>query len=134
MVHILLIEDNPGDVFMIREALRTCSVPADVIIAGDGEEGLNLLRADDPPVDLVLLDLNLPKFSGLVVLERSRRIGRPPVVIFSASDREEDQALALALGAREFVTKPPGYAAFSQSIHGILERWAASEATQSHIL
>jgi hypothetical protein len=41
MVHILLIEDNPGDVLMIREALRTCSVPADVIIAFDGEEGLH---------------------------------------------------------------------------------------------
>jgi DNA-binding response OmpR family regulator len=125
MIHILLIEDNPGDVLMIREALRTCDIAADVVIAFDGEEGLRLLGDERVPIDLVLLDLNLPKFGGLDVLERTRKMGRPPVIIFSGSDKESDRHRALELGALEFVTKPPQFGEFCRAIHAILRRWKA---------
>jgi CheY-like chemotaxis protein len=61
MLHLGLIEDNPADVLLIREALRSCPIPADVTIAYDGEEGLRMLTQEGRKFDFVILDLQLPK-------------------------------------------------------------------------
>jgi DNA-binding response OmpR family regulator len=125
MVHILLIEDNPGDVLMIREALRASPIPADVVIAYDGEEGLRLLKEEKVPADFVILDLNLPKCSGLAILEQHRDKDGPPVVVLTGSPNASDAERAKELGVRDYVIKPQGFQPFIKAVQGILERWAS---------
>ena len=123
--HALLIEDNPSDVMLIREAMRRSEVPFDVEIAYDGEEGLKLLGIVGLNFDLVILDLNLPKFSGHAILERYRVQNGPPVVIFSGSNNPQHKEAALALGAADYVVKPSTYEDFIRAVQGILGRYAA---------
>src|SRR5712691_7085571 len=103
MVHILLIEDNTADVMLVREALRTCPIPADVTIAYDGEQGLRLLTNPKFKPDFILLDLNLSKASGLELLEHFPAWEGPPVIVLSGSDSPSDKRRALELGARDYV-------------------------------
>jgi two-component system response regulator len=124
MVHILLIEDNAADVMLVREALRSCSLPADVVIAYDGDEGLRLLTESKLKPDFVLLDLNLPKYSGLELLERCRAEEGAPVIVLSGSQNPGDRERALELGAREYVQKPLDFNSFMRAVHGIVMRWA----------
>ena len=126
--HALLIEDNPSDVMLIREAMRRAEMPFDVEIAYNGEEGLKLLESAGSNFDLVILDLNLPKFSGLAILEQYRVQNGPPVVVFSGSSNPFHKEAALALGARDFVVKPSTYEGFIRAVRGILEKHAAHAA------
>ena len=109
---------------LVREALRTCPIAADVLIAYDGEQALRMLTELQFKPDFIVMDLSLPKFSGLVLLERFRELGGEPVIVFSASVNEADQARAMELGAREYVTKPPVFNDFVAAVHGMVERWA----------
>jgi hypothetical protein len=68
-VEVLLVEDNEGDVSLVRQSLIECDRPVELTVARDGEEALLLLRASDFQPDLVILDLNIPRLSGLAVLE-----------------------------------------------------------------
>lgn len=70
MLHVLLVEDNQGDVLLVREAIRSSSLDADVLVAYDGEQALRFLSQFNFKPDIVLLDLNMPKFSGLQILEK----------------------------------------------------------------
>ena len=111
---IVIIEDNPGDVFIMEEALREHNLPAAVAVLSNGEEALRFfdrlehdLTASCP--DIVLLDLNLPKHSGHQVLARIRGSGRcssVPVVIVSSSEAETDLAENRRLGATAYFKKP----------------------------
>lgn len=96
-VEILLVEDNPGDVRLMRELLLEAKVLNHVTVAGDGEHALALLRGTDghsaPLPDLILLDLNLPKRSGQEVLEAVKSdpsLRHIPVVILTTSNAETD--------------------------------------------
>jgi DNA-binding response OmpR family regulator len=107
---------------LVREALRTSSVSADLLVAYDGEEALKYLASRS--FQLVILDLNLPRANGHTILERRARLdGAPPIVVFSSSRGERDRQQALQLGAREYVVKPSHLDEFVQTIHGMLERW-----------
>jgi DNA-binding response OmpR family regulator len=123
MRHVLLIEDNPSDVFLIREAIRQSSVPADVIVAYDGARGLQLLDEPHPLPDLVILDLNLPSRSGMDILQRHPPNPPPPVVVFTGSSNPDERDRALQLGASDYVVKPDGWDEYRAAIHGVLERW-----------
>ena len=68
MLHVLLVEDNSGDVLMVREAIRTSSVQADVMIAYDGEQAIEFLTEFKFKPDVIFLDLNIPKFDGFVMI------------------------------------------------------------------
>lgn len=129
MLHVLLIEDNPSDVLMVREAMRKSHIAADVVIAYDGEEGAKLLH--DTSFDLVILDLNIPKFSGHAILEQYRHRTGPPVVVLTGSDDPRDKESALALGAADYVVKPPAFEDFLRAVQDILERHAAFRAKGS---
>jgi len=120
MVHILLVEDNPGDVLLVREAVRLSAVDADVLIAYDGEQAERFLL-NDP--SLIILDLNVPKFSGFQILERHRVQQRAPVVVLTCSDNPADEKRALELGANEYVVKPARHDAFISSVRSMIERW-----------
>jgi CheY-like chemotaxis protein len=117
-----LIEDNPGDVFLVREALREHGIVADLEVIEDGEVAYSYWdRYSDtvaPPCpDLVLLDINLPRRSGLEILERIRNT--PPcanlnVVIVSSSMNRRDVEQAHRLGIQEYFRKPTHLEAFLQ--------------------
>jgi CheY-like chemotaxis protein len=124
MLHVLLVEDNPADVFLIREAIRTSSVAADVTIACDGAQALKMLDDPDPTPDLVIMDLNLPKLGGLDVLERHPPAGHPPpVVIFTSSHGIEERRRAMALGASDYIEKPFTLDEYLDVIRGAIEKW-----------
>jgi two-component system, chemotaxis family, response regulator Rcp1 len=118
-IHLLLVEDNPGDVLLIRESLRHCSLPVDVTIAENGTQALARLT-EGFKADLIILDLNLPQLDGYALLERLGVIDTP-IVVFSWAT--EGTQRALDLGARDIVQKPSDFAEFVQAVCGIVEKW-----------
>jgi CheY-like chemotaxis protein len=129
MLHLLLIEDNTSDVLLIREALRRCSVPADVVIAYDGEAAMQVLHQPEFRPDLIVLDLNVPKLSGLDLLESFRNEANIPVAVFTGSANEADRERALSMGARDYITKPNSFDGYMKAICGILQRWWPTDAS-----
>ena len=127
MLHVLLVEDNPSDVLLIREAIRTSSVQADVTIAYDGDTALRMLEDPTPAPDLIILDLNLPRVGGLEILQRHPPNGRPPPVVVFTSSREE-RARAMALGASDYIVKPMTWDEYLDAIRGAVERWVPRAA------
>ncbi len=121
-IHLLLVEDNPGDVLLIREALRQCSQSVDVTIAEDGARALQLLRAGFK-ADLIILDLNIPRMDGYAVMECLGQI-RTPIIAFTWSIEGAERALTL--GAKEVVRKPSDYSAFIEAVCRIVETWGRS--------
>jgi len=122
-MEILLVEDNAGDAVLIRQILADASVPVNLHIVRDGEQALTMLSDADFRPALIILDLNIPRISGSVLLERWKA-QRTPVVVFSSSLNDAERARVMALGAREFVQKPTDMEAFSAAVCGIIERWA----------
>ena len=113
-IEVLLVEDDPGDELMTREAFEDNKIGNTLHVARDGEEALDFLyrrgaHADAPSVDLILLDLNLPKYDGRQVLERIKSdpdLTHVPVVILTTSSSEEDILRSYKLHANAYVTKP----------------------------
>lgn len=110
---ILLVEDNPADVFLIREALASNEVKAEIFVARDGEEAIRALEQIDEGriscPDLIVIDLNLPRRSGFEVLARVRsswKCGEKPAVILSSSTAASDREQAARLGASSYIRKP----------------------------
>src|SRR5579862_903357 len=128
-VEVLLIEDDPGDELMTREAFADNKIGNRLHVARDGEEALDFLyrrgeHADAPKVDLVLLDLNLPKYDGREVLERIRsdpELTHMPVVILTTSSYHEDILRSYKLHANAFVTKPVDVNQFISAVRQIDE-------------
>jgi chemotaxis family two-component system response regulator Rcp1 len=113
-IEILLVEDNPGDVRLTKEALREGKVYSNLHTVKDGVEAMEFLRKkgkykDVPRPDIILLDLNLPKKDGREVLEEIKTDGdlkRIPVVVLTTSKAEEDVLRTYNLHANCYVTKP----------------------------
>jgi two-component system, response regulator len=138
---ILLIEDNPDDEFLTRDALRTGGVQHDVVVARDGAEALDWIFPDENTSmaqmpDLVLLDLKLPKMSGFDVLERIRGNGRTkglPVVILTSSSETQDIQRSYAIGANSYVRKPVNFAEFVRAVQALGVYWlTVNEPLQKH--
>jgi DNA-binding response OmpR family regulator len=125
-VAILLIEDNPGDTRLVEEALKACSVPVELTVAMDGETALSLLKNEEAKPDLVILDLNIPKVSGISVLEQYPP-NETPIVVFSSTWGQTEIRRALALGAREVVHKPIDMQAFIDAVCGIIRKWGPGD-------
>ncbi len=117
MQRILLVEDSNSDVFLIREALRTASVSAEIQVVSDGEKAIRFfdeLDADEqaPCPILILLDLNLPKRTGAEVLQhirKSRRCANALVAIVTSSGSDRDRRDASRFGADRYFQKPSSY-------------------------
>jgi len=122
-MEILLVEDNAGDAVLIRQILADASVPVNLHIVRDGEQALTMLSDADFQPALIILDLNIPRISGSVLLERWRA-QQTPVVVFSSSLNDAERARVMELGAREFVQKPTDVEEFGAAVCGIIERWA----------
>ena len=110
---LLLVEDNPADVFLVQEAIREEGLDCDLHLVDDGEQALQFFdRVDagsEEPPDLLLLDLNVPRIGGEQVLERLRRTqggAHIMVVVITSSDSPRDRQRAVDLGADEYFRKP----------------------------
>jgi CheY-like chemotaxis protein len=110
-MHILIIEDNPGDVELLEIAFEMNGFEPRVQVAENGEEALlqlgKLAGSGNLP-DLVLLDLNMPRMTGFEVLEamREQNFGAVPTVVWTSSLLQCDRERCFALGARDFLSKP----------------------------
>ena len=130
-VEILLVEDNPGDVRLTKEALREGKVYSTLHWAKDGVEALEFLHregkyADAPRPDIILLDLNLPKKDGREVLEIIKSddlLKHIPVVVLTTSKAEEDVLKSYALHANCYVTKPVDLEKFIVVVKSIDRFW-----------
>ena len=130
-VEILLVEDNPGDVRLTKEALREGKVYNNLHWAKDGVEALEFLRregkhADAPRPDIILLDLNLPKKDGREVLSSIKnddRFKQIPVVILTTSEAEEDVLRSYELHANCYITKPVDLDKFIVVVQSIDRFW-----------
>jgi len=131
---ILLVEDNPDDEELTRKALKGANIANEVVVAHDGLEALDYLfgtgayagRDLSRLPQLVLLDIKLPKVSGLQVLERlrtDRRTRLIPVVILTSSSEEEDVLASYQLGANSYVRKPVEFEHFTEAIRHVGLYW-----------
>ncbi len=130
-IEILLIEDNPGDVRLTREILRDSRVRNSLIAVKDGEEAMNYLYRRSPfekalRPDLILLDLNLPRISGLEILGKIKSdndLRAIPVVILTTSQAEKDIQAGYDAYANAYITKPVSLEQFSRIIQSIEGFW-----------
>ncbi|WP_374022661.1 response regulator [Mycobacterium sp. HNNTM2301] len=128
-IDILLVEDDPGDELITREAFEHNKLNNRLHVAHDGEEGLDYLYrrgqfADAPRPDLILLDLNLPKYDGRQLLEKVKSdpdLARIPVVVLTTSSAEEDILRSYKLHANAYVTKPVDLDQFMKAVRQIDE-------------
>ncbi|WP_342800476.1 response regulator [Nocardia sp. No.11] len=128
-IDILLVEDDPGDELMTREAFEDNKIGNTLHVVRDGEEALDFLYrggayAEAPRPDLILLDLNLPKYDGRQVLEKIKadsELSHIPVVVLTTSAAEEDILRSYKLHANAYVTKPVDLDQFIAAIRQIDE-------------
>lgn len=131
VIEILLVEDNPGDARLTREALRDGKVRNNLSVVVDGVEAMAFLRREGPYAgaqrpDLILLDLNLPRKSGREVLAEVKsdpELARIPVVVLTTSKADEDVAKAYEYHANCYITKPVDFEEFNTVVRSIEEFW-----------
>ena len=141
-IEILLVEDNPGDVDLTKEALEGAKVCNRLHVADDGAKAIAFLRKEGeyaaaPRPDLILLDLNLPKKDGRQVLAEIKAVpelAQIPVVILTTSDAEEDILRAYQLHANCYITKPVDFAQFLKVIKTIEDFWLTVVKLPKHNL
>jgi chemotaxis family two-component system response regulator Rcp1 len=130
-MEVLLVEDNPGDVRLTREALRDSLVPNSLSVVHDGEQAVLFLRregkyAGAPRPDIILLDFNLPKRDGGEVLEVIKADGdlrKIPVVVLTTSQAARDIQRAYDLHANCYITKPLDLDRFMAVVKSIEDFW-----------
>ena len=130
-IEILLVEDNPGDARLAKEALRESKLRNNLNIVVDGVEAMDYLHkkgkyADATTPDLVLLDLNLPKKDGREVLAEAKaddKLKRIPVVILTTSTAEEDVLKTYDLHANCYISKPIDLDQFMKVVKSIEDFW-----------
>lgn len=134
---ILLVEDNHQDELLILRALRKANVVNQIDVVRDGQQALDYLfcqgesagRDPKQPPAVVLLDIGLPRLSGLEVLERLRadpRTRLQPVAILTSSDEDKDRLKSYENGANSFVRKPMDFAEFAETVARMGVYWIAT--------
>jgi chemotaxis family two-component system response regulator Rcp1 len=134
LIEILLVEDNVGDVGLMREALSEAKVPNRLHVAKDGVEALQFLKkenqhAGSPSPDLVVLDLNIPKRNGFEVLELIKsdpQFKRIPVIILTSSKADGDVLRCYNSYANSYVTKPVDFDKYFSVVEVIDEFWLST--------
>ncbi len=124
-VRILLVEDNPDDVELTLKAFEKQNLVNDIIVARDGEEALDILfqrdkeSAEQRNIDLVLLDLKLPKVDGLEVLKQVKENPKTkviPVIVLTSSKEENDMSKSYRLGVNSYIRKPVNFEKFTEVV------------------
>lgn len=130
-IEILLVEDNPGDIRLAREALNECKVRNNLHVVEDGVEAMMFLRRQEGYAgaarpDVIILDLNLPRKDGREVLEEIKAdsdLRLIPVVILTTSKAEEDILRSYSLHANCYITKPMDLTQFYKVVRSIEDFW-----------
>ena len=130
-VEILLVEDNPGDVRLTREALKEGKVKNNLSVVPDGVAAMSFLKkegeyANATKPDLILLDLNLPKMDGREVLEEIKShdgLKTIPVVVLTSSEAEEDINITYGRHANCYIQKPPDLDQFIKIVKNVEDFW-----------
>jgi CheY-like chemotaxis protein len=130
-LHILLVEDNEGDIILTREALREVTAVKDISVVRDGREAIHFLYKTGAHVnaqvpDLVLLDINLPKVDGKEVLKTIKQdpaLRSLPVIVLTTSASEKDILEAYTHYANCYITKPVDYSSFMKVIQSVESFW-----------
>lgn len=133
-MRVLVVEDIGSDAILLREALRDAGMADELVYANDGQRALDLLQADGPLPQLVLLDLNLPGISGHEVLDRVRanpRLAELPIVVLTTSGSPKDVAFAYTHRANAYVRKPNGFEALSSVARAIRDFWVRTATLPS---
>lgn len=127
---ILLVEDSPSDVRLIREALKETAVPVQIAVARDGIEAIDYLHRTESGAatrpDIILLDLNLPRKNGREVLaemKSSSNLKQIPVLVMTSSRAEEDISQAYSLNANCYITKPGDLQEYMNVVRAIEDFW-----------
>lgn len=131
LIEILLVEDNPGDIVLTKEAFKESRILVNLNTVEDGLEALNYLNQKEqykekPKPDLILLDLNLPRMNGfelLTKIKKNKSWRNIPVVVLTCSNATEDIIKIYALRANCFITKPVNLKQFNNVIKGISNFW-----------
>ncbi len=130
-IHILLVDDNEGDILLTREALEEARIINKISIAYDGMEAIDFLKkvaphtADGMP-DLILLDINLPKMNGtevLSIIKRDPELRRIPVIMLTTSSSEKDILASYNNYANCYITKPVDLQRFMDVVRTIEDFW-----------
>jgi CheY-like chemotaxis protein len=124
-VEVLLVEDNPGDILVVKHAVARERFPVSIHVAVDGEQAIDLLARRHFDPDLVILDLKLPKIDGLAVLERVHP--NVPVVVFSSSASSAEIQRSFELGAKDFIPKPADLDNYSRVVSFMVRKWGGCE-------
>ncbi|KJS06407.1 MAG: chemotaxis protein CheY [Flavobacteriales bacterium BRH_c54] len=130
-IHILLVEDNEGDILLTTEALEEKKIVNKISVARDGQEALDFILKqgnykDAPPPDLILLDVNLPKKNGhevLQIIKTTESTQQIPVIMLTTSSSEKDINLSYKHHANCYITKPVEAEAFLEAITSIEDFW-----------
>jgi CheY-like chemotaxis protein len=130
-VDILLVEDNPGDVRLTKEALKDAKVLNEIYVARDGVEAMQFVHregsfANAPMPDIILLDLNLPRKDGREVLaeiKKDPKLQHIPVVVLTTSKADEDIIKTYNLHANAYITKPVDLNRFVEIMHALEQFW-----------
>jgi len=128
-VEVLLVEDNAGDILLMRQTLAREPFPISIHVAVDGKQAMQMLAARQFEPDLVILDLNIPKVSGLSVLECTQP--EVPVVVFTSSSNPHDRQYSFDLGAKDYVQKPTDLSEFVRQVSQIVRTWARPEPSMA---
>ncbi len=131
---VLSVEDDPATFYVLQLAFRECGFPVSLYRASDGEEALTMLQqagrpARMPRPHLILLNVNLPRKSGLEVLAALRAdpaLASVPAVVFTSSSLDSERAKCLALGAVDYLTKPSDFDGVLQAVQSVCARAASA--------
>ena len=131
LIEVLLVEDNPADVRLTREAFRDGKIRNQLSVVSDGIQAMDFLKRQPPyegapRPDIILLDLNLPRMSGREVLERVKGdpdLRRIPVVILTTSEADKDILESYDLHANSYIVKPIGFDNFLEVTREIEQFW-----------
>ena len=136
ITNILLVEDDEVDVMNIKRAFKKSKISNPLYVAGNGLEGLEMLRSHDgqPTVPdnrrLILLDLNMPKMNGLEFLQELRNdeeLKRTPVIVLTTSDEDRDRIEAYNLNVAGYILKPVTFANFAEVMLALNKYWTLCE-------
>ncbi len=139
-IDILYIEDNPDQILFVTKAIKKINADLNIIAVDNGREALAMLGKHNGPEmvrpRLILLDLNMPGFSGLEILKAIKSdedLKLIPITMFSTSDNEEDVKRTVRMGANAYVVKPTGYNKLIECLGQICNFWLKTNySTQLH--
>lgn len=131
VIKLLLVDDDPDDVELMRDVMNDCSDPVEVEELPDGSHVMEYLDSckEHSLPHVIILDLNMPKKNGFEVLKEvkaHKKYHTIPIFVLTTSNAEKEKAKAIQLGACDFLTKPPGYDEWVQKLCTLIESRQAS--------